>query len=448
LAHACIAVLLGFLVGCARKDEPRADGRVVVHYWEKWVGHEAEAMRQVVDDFNRSQDKIWVSYLSVSQIDRKLLLSVSGGNPPDVAGLWSQQIAAYSESNALIPLDALARRSGIREEDYLKMCWDSCRHEGYLWALPTTPAVLALYWNKRLFREAGLDPDRPPRSLAELEKDNERLLLRDRSGRIVRLGHSPEEPDDWYDPFWVYWFGGTPIDAHRGVRVNDPEFQACFRWLGSYATRFGGQAMERLRDGSLGAVASPQNPFFNGRVAMVLQGPWFYDYMKKYAPEDIEWGVAAFPSVDPERLPDVTAAMCDVMVIPAGARHPREAFAFMAFVNRRAEIEKLCLGQGKFSPLRVVSPGFYKRHPNPDIQIFARLAASPNARIMPPYAICTEYMDALTTATNEMILNDPPVDSILGPVQARLEKSHLREQEHWNRVKEKRLEEWSHDVAE
>ncbi len=69
----------------------------------------------------------------------------------------------------------------------------------------------------------------------------------------------------------------------------------------------------------------------------------------------------------------------DLLVIPAGARHPREAFEFIRYVNQQKPMEKLCLGQRKFTPLREVSPEFFQRHPNPYIGEFLELAKSPNA---------------------------------------------------------------------
>src|SRR5271155_1176702 len=116
---------------------------------------------------------------------------------------------------------------------------------------------------------------------------------------------------------------------------------------------------------------------------MVLQGPWIYNFIKNYAPPDFEWGVAPFPSVDPVRLKEVTIVESDVLVIPHGAKHPKEAFEFMKYVNSQLPMEKLCLGQQKFSPLRTCSPDFFKNHPNPHIAEFAELAQSPNAQFAP-----------------------------------------------------------------
>ena len=127
-------------------------GRVIIKYWEKWVGFEAEAMRAVVDDFNSSQDRIFVEYSSVSQIDRRLMLATAGGVPPDVAGIWANNLPAYAENNALTPLDSLARNAGINGDDYIPVYWDLCNYRGHLWALPSTPSCNALIYNKKMFR--------------------------------------------------------------------------------------------------------------------------------------------------------------------------------------------------------------------------------------------------------------------------------------------------------
>jgi multiple sugar transport system substrate-binding protein len=64
-------------------------GRVVLDYWEKWTGAEGEAMRRLVDEFNRTQDRIFVRYLAINSIDQKAMIAIAGGSPPDVIGLWN-----------------------------------------------------------------------------------------------------------------------------------------------------------------------------------------------------------------------------------------------------------------------------------------------------------------------------------------------------------------------
>ena len=91
-----------------------------------------------------------------------------------------------------------------------------------------------------------------------------------------------------------------------------------------------------------------------------------------------------------------------MLVIPRGAKHPREAWEFVKYLsspNLAAQnldqisgVERLCYLQMKASPLTQWSPFFASHHPNPDIEIFRRLAGSPHAVSMPPtMGIWEEY---------------------------------------------------------
>ena len=158
---------------------------------------------------------------------------------------------------------------------------------------------------------------------------------------------------------------------------NSPENIAAYDWIASYPKRFGAANLLAFRDG-FGNFASPQNPFFTGRVAMVLQGPWIYNFIKNFAPAGFRVGRGAFPSAPiRRRLKDVTLVETDALVIPAGAKHPDEAFEFIKYVNSQKPMEKLCLGQRKFSPLRECSADFFQNHPNPYIANFLDTGEKP-----------------------------------------------------------------------
>src|SRR5207248_5153873 len=141
---------------------------------------------------------------------------------------------------------------------------------------------------------------------------------------------------------------------------------------------FGAQSETAFRTG-LGSFDSPQNAFLAGRVAMEMQGTFLANFIQKQKPSMAgKWAAAAFPSADPN-LKDVTYCNCDVLVIPRGAKHKKEAFEFMAFVNRQEQTERLAASHCKISPLAKVSSQFLEHHPNPYIRVFDALAASPNA---------------------------------------------------------------------
>src|SRR6185503_16755319 len=171
LRLAALAVLLFALPAAAKaRGDRTADGRLRLEYWDKWSGFEMDAMRAVVDDFNASQQRIFVDFVSVSGIKEKTLIAAAGGHPPDIAGVWATDVIDYADKQAVIPLDDMARGNIVSREHFLPIYFDMGVYEGRLYGSPSTPGTTALHYNKRLFREAGLDPERPPRTIAELDE--------------------------------------------------------------------------------------------------------------------------------------------------------------------------------------------------------------------------------------------------------------------------------------
>lgn len=458
-----ICLLVFLLFGAITPGAASPDNRVIVNYWEKWSGFEADAMQSVIDDFNRTQDRIEVRLLTVSPIDVKLMLAASGGNPPDLAGLWEYSIPDFAEKGALLPLDQELAGAGLTAEHYVPAYWELGRHRGFTWALPSTPGCVALYYNKRLFREAGLDPDRPPRTFAEVESMNRRLtrveLLRNgrrvrigfdemtpaerNSGRyaIMQVGHLPYDVGGMNVSCWGYWFGAKYWDGQRHILANDAGNLAAYRWLRDTTTAFGA---DQLKDfgATFGLSQSAQSPFIAGKAGMVTQGPWLPNFIEKYAP-DLEWGVTAFPAAPgvSDHAP-MTLVISDMLVIPRGARHPHEAFQFLLYTQRQEVAEKLAGLQRKFTALREVSPDFIKHHPNPAIGFFVELSRSPAARSTPRMSMWRDYdIEMSVAAMSVRYLLKSPEDA-LTEVQKRVQWQFDRVLRRWDVVGDERLAEW------
>lgn len=452
---------------------PASANRVVVRYWEKWTGKEAEQMMEIVDDFNATVGKekgIYVQYLSMSNVNQKTLVATAAGVPPDIAGLWDTQVAQFAAINALEPLDELAAQHGITAEYYKPVYWAGCRYEGRLWALISTPAAVALHYNKRLFleradnlRAAGLDPARPPRTLNELDRyaaalDVEKTVPGSGKKQIASAGYLPMEPG-WYLAYTGYWFGADLYNETTGeLNLTDPAMIRAFEWVKSYSARLGKDSMTEFRSG-FGQFNSAQNPFLNEAVVMEQQGPWMANYIENLKPamnrwqfskqqekmlplaerrRNYEWAAAPFPSAIPG-LEDVTVASFDTLMIPRGAKHKKEAFEFIAYVNRQDVMEKLNALHCKNSPLRNVSPEFLQNHPNPYIDVFEKLAASPNAHGVPPIPIWPEVADELSvTAQRVYLLEAEPAQALADAqtrLQAKLNSFRQRQQARGGRAK-------------
>ncbi|HUU82179.1 MAG TPA: extracellular solute-binding protein [Phycisphaerae bacterium] len=365
------AVLL-LLFGPRNTYEVPSD-RTVIRYWEKWSGLEGLAMQRVVDRFNETvgaEEGIWVQYCAISNVDQRTLVATAGGDPPDVAGLFDHVVPQFADQGALLELDDLVEEFGIDGQAFKPNWWRIGVYNDRLYALPSTPYTIALYYNRRLFRQAGLDPDRPPQTIAELDECSRRLTVRDEEGRIVQAGFMPAPALlGWWHWVWPHFFYANLWDGER-FGLDTPEGLACARWLAERRAEIGFQEALAF-EGTAGAIEGSQNPFIGERIAMVFQGPWVANWVRTYNPS-MDYGVAAFPSVRADRRPAFLSS--DVFVIPRGSRHPREAMVFLRFVLRQDVMEGLCREHCKVSPFRQPGPDFFDGHPNPYIRVFDELA--------------------------------------------------------------------------
>lgn len=430
-----MVIALALLVAFAT-ESAAATSKVHVAYWEKWRGAEEDAMRAVIDTFNASQDRIVVDYLPTSQLDRKAILAIAGGDPPDMIGLFPPFLTSFIEAEALMPLDEFMRRDSGTPEAWLARYYPVyaklCQHKGRTYGAISTAAMIVLHWNKTLFREAGLDPDRPPQTLAELDDYARRLTRRDpKTGALRQMGFLPQEPD-WYPWAYSLWFGGQLFDGREITLATDPHNLDAMRWVARYTRENGGgDAITKFVSG-FGPFASSENGFFSGKVAMVFQGVWLNNFIRQFKP-GLDYGVTAgWPSVVPG-VNDFAWAEADVLAIPRGARHPEEAWEFIRYVNSvnlnaqsRQELqgsELLAFLQVKNSPMREWSPFFSNHHPHPHIGVFRQAASSPHAAGAPAMGIWPEYRREFSSAFSLVRLLLASPEEAFGYAQNRLDES-------------------------
>lgn len=403
-------------------SEESGDGKVHITYWEKWSGFEGEAIREIVNDFNASQDKIYVRLLSISGIDQKTLMAASAGVPPDVAGLYGPNVPQYADDGAVMPLEEFCKEGGINAEQFVKAYWDVGVYGGHVWALPTTPATTALHVNTKLLREAGFD--KPPVTIEEMGEMAKKITKREKGGKLSITGFLPGEPG-WWNWSWSQFFGGKLWDGKGKITCNDEGSIKAMEWIKSYSKLYGVQSINSFRSG-FGGFGSPQNPFMSGTIAMEIQGVWMANFITKFAPK-LEWDAVPFPyPKDRPDLANTTHIDMDVLVIPRGAKHPKEAFEFIKYVVSQPAMEKLCRLHGKHSPLSKVSDDFYRTHPNKRIKLFYDLASSPNATPPPKIGIWNEFSSELGAGIDKVtLLSATPkeaMDYVVARMQPRLDQ--------------------------
>ncbi|HEY0868014.1 MAG TPA: extracellular solute-binding protein, partial [Fimbriimonas sp.] len=360
---------------------------------------EGEEMRKVVDAFNASQDRIFVQYLSISGVDTKTLLATSGGNPPDVAGIWQERLAQFADSGALMDLAEMAAEAGLTRDYYISGYYDALTYQNRLWALPSTPASIGLHVRPDLVPEDVRTPETFPKTIEELDALVDRISQKDEDGTIEMAGFLPSNPG-WWHWAWGPLFGGKLIEGDR-LTINAPENVRAFEWIEGYAKRFGSKEVQSFQSG-FGNFASPQDPFMSGKVAAELNGVWKGNYINVYKP-GLKWFMVPFPY--PKDRPDLAGHAVfsqDVLAIPRDAKHPKEAFEFIKFVQRQDVMEGLCKSHGKNSPLRKVSEEFFRTHPNHQIRLFDKLARSPKGLSPPVIGVFPQVSGEIGVAFQEV----------------------------------------------
>jgi ABC-type glycerol-3-phosphate transport system substrate-binding protein len=434
---------LGFIAFGPRASKARTDNRLVLDYWEKWTGLEGRAMQKVVDDFNASQSKLFIRYFSTGGIDEKAQIAIAGGAPPDILGLWNYNIPGFADTGAIQPLDELAKPLGITPDIYATGMRPVVSYKGKMWAAINTGGTLALYYNRQHFKDAGLNPDQPPRTIPQLDAANAKLMdyFASKGGNgadetIRRMGFHHREPG-WWPFIWPFYFGGKLVDLGPAAvpssnpqstirnpqspkaTIDSPEVIAAYDWVQSYPKQFGLSKLNEFRS-TFGNYDSALNPFISGKLSMVIQGPWLANMINLYN-KDLDYGVAPFPVA--EGLYDPAAPLglvdTDILTIPRGVKHPEASMEFIAYTQRPEVVEYLSTVHCKGSPLATSSESFLANHPNKGVRVFDAIAKSPRAFIVPQTRAWLQIRDSFVAALDEVWnLKDTPT-AIMDRVQVR-----------------------------
>ncbi|MCD6732056.1 MAG: ABC transporter substrate-binding protein [Burkholderiaceae bacterium] len=142
----------------------------------------------------------------------KALTAFKSGQPPHIAVLLSTDMFTLIDEDAIVPIDGLATSADDRK--WLGGFFDSfmmnSRTGGKTWGVPFQRSTIVMYWNKDLFKEAGLDPDKAPANWDEMVQYAKKLTKTDASGNVVQWG--VKIPSSGF-PYWLFQGLTTPNGA-------------------------------------------------------------------------------------------------------------------------------------------------------------------------------------------------------------------------------------------
>jgi len=334
--HTVVLLLAAIaLLSCAATY---ADDRVPIRVWGMHMGEPRFGWYALIDEFERLHPHIRVV---IGPTDRgqdlqKLLSGVVGNSPPDVFRRESGLFGDIAARDILMPLDEFLDQdkhldSGLHKEDYYPGVWQQCIYDGHVYAIADALSPLVLAYNRDLFRKAGLDPDRPPRSWDELVECARKLTLHDESGNITQLGLRISGDSRDNVAFYIKQAGGDVLspDGRTCTLDTDEGVRALTFLKSAYDVMGGYEAYQRFA--ATTAFVEALNIFGQGKLAMTVEDDWVIHRVSRYSP-DIELGVAPVPTPTGEDFITMSPTGT-VYMIPANAHHPKEAWDFIRFAN-------------------------------------------------------------------------------------------------------------------
>ncbi len=133
----------------------------------------------------------------------KALTAAKSGDPPVTSILLSTDMYTLIDEDAIIPFDELVKSADDKAwlKSFYPAFMENSQTGGKTWGIPFQRSTIVLYYNKDAFKEAGLDPDHPPATWAEMTADAEKLTRRDASGKVTQWG--VEIPSSGF-PYWLF----------------------------------------------------------------------------------------------------------------------------------------------------------------------------------------------------------------------------------------------------
>jgi len=226
---------------------------------------------------------------------KKALTAAHAGQPPQVAVLLSIDIFTLVEEDVIVPISDIA--TSEEDKTWMNSFYDSfmkdARFEGKTYAIPFQRSTPVFYYNKDAFREAGLDPETPPKTWDEMVEMGKKLTMKDANGNVTRWG--TRIPTLGLGGAWLY--GGLVVskgdvlstDTGIEARFDTPAAAASLEFLLRLAKE------EVMAPGGISWGDTPK-AFLEGQTASIWTSTGNLAFINKNA--EFDWGVGFLPGGD------------------------------------------------------------------------------------------------------------------------------------------------------
>ncbi|MBK3557625.1 extracellular solute-binding protein [Streptomyces sp. MBT56] len=266
-ATALVAALALAATACGSDDETgsKSSGELsgTVTWWDtSSVGSEDKVFKKLAEGFEKKHPKVDVKYVNVpfGEAQNKFKNAAQAGDgAPDVIRSEVAWTPDFANLGYLAPLDGTAALKN--QDDFLKQAVASTKYEDKTYAVPQVIDSMGIFYNKKMFEEAGVEA---PASLDDLKTVAKKI--KDKTGKT---GLYLRGDDPYYFLSFLYGEGGDMVDAgSQSVTIDKPEGVKAFKAVKALVDD--GTAKTDASDG----WENMMQAFKNGDVAMMINGPW------------------------------------------------------------------------------------------------------------------------------------------------------------------------------
>jgi multiple sugar transport system substrate-binding protein len=355
------AAVLAWATGCSSDDD-------ALTFFFAANPEEADARQRVVDAFQRRHPDIKVrTLLSGGNPLQHMSIYCAGGKCPDVLMAWDLTYAGLAARGVLLDLNTMLAQdkafAADLRSDGIRSLYDTFTFDGAQYALPEQWSGNFLYYNKKLFAEAGVRPPPgrwdQPWSFGEFLDAAKGLTKRDRSGRVGQWG---------YVDSWVPFYAAGLFGMNNGVPWCTPRMNPTHLNFDNEAFIEGIQFYADLAHKHRVAPTSSDTQsmstmdlFTSGRAAMALGGHWRYQTVD--LAKSLDFDVTVLPTG-----PKGRAARSNIgttgLAIAASSPRKQQAWEFVKFATGPVG-QAVTAESGLFVPVlrsAITSAGFAEAH--------------------------------------------------------------------------------------
>ena len=383
---------------------PAATGKTM-QAWSRMTDVAQESIKGIIDNYNKTNkigatvEFVYIAQTQGSQADEKLLTAVAGGNPPAVYYADRFTVPQFAQQGFFTDVTAAAEAAGVKQDLYFPFAWDEATYKDKIYALPFDTDTRALWYNKDILSEAGMDPEKPPQTLDELKAMAAKLTTKGAGDQVTRFGFHP-----LWDQMWLYTWGfafkGEFQDpTTKRITFSHPNNIKAMEYMKGWVDEIGVKDLDAMMASCSGSACDgPNDWFWTGQLATACSGDWKVAQAKQFKP-DVHYGVANFPGPDGP-APFASWAGGWSWAVPMGYKDVASAFDVVAYFCGVEGMNKYCKDTYHIPTMKKVAEDPYYRE-DPLHALFMDLLPESHSR--PPIPLGSKLWDMQFTAFRDEI---------------------------------------------